>query len=581
MRDRFTLPRRSLSRPSRQWSLLFVLPIGQVLVILWLIWNRTPHLPWWDEWELVNFLEKADLGRLRLGDFWTFQNEHRIFLPRLLLFALIKLTAWDRQVIMTVNLTVACVGAALIVGSIWRTVGGVGTRLLFMPTALLLFSFGNYENWLFAFQLNFILAFCGVACCLWALTPTQEEGHAATDRRWWFAIVGALIATLSTLSGLVSWFAFLPAIWRHGRLARGVWCLTAAGIIVLYFNGFPRGTTAFASLRDYIDYALVCLGAPLGPAVPLARLWGVIGVVAMAALLLVYWRCGGQWRRIASWLGLALHALGTVLVTTIGRAAMGPAQALAPRYRIFSALWWVALLVIGYLVVVAVRRAASPHRSPRFVRRGTVLVCLLGGLPLLLGLGQANWVGFVDGRNWQEIFRQHEGCVLDYPTASDDCFEEFYVSAPIVRIHAAFMEQHQLGAFREAATSAPLRLPSSGSILANIDTVDDTAVTTEIATVAADSPIVIRGWALDNAAHAPGSAVYLLIDDRYTYRAVYGDARPDVAAATGLPTTRVGFTATLPPGMLTLREHTLTVVVVTADARSYGVSAQQLTVAAR
>ena len=580
MRDRFPLTRFAAGRPASGWPLLFALPVCQLAAIIWLVWNRTPHLPWWDEWELANFLEVADLGRLHLADFWTFQNEHRIFLPRLILFALIKLTAWDRQVIMTLNLVVACVGAALIGVGLRRTVGAVGARLLFVPASLLLFSFGNYENWLFAFQLNFILAFCGVACCLWALTPLSAD-RGATDRRWWFAVLGAIVASLSTLSGLVAWFAFLPAIWRCGRVARAVWCLTAVGIILPYFNGFPRGTVVRASLLDAIDYALVCLGAPLGATVSLARLWGFVGVAGMAALLLAYWRSGGQWRRLAGWLGLALHALGTVLVTTIGRAALGPEQALTSRYRLFSALWWVALLVVGYLAVVAVRRAAAPRWSPRIVRRATIAACLLGGLPLLLGLGQANRAGFVDGLNWQESFRQHERCVLDYPEASDDCLEEFYVSAPIVRIHAAFLEQHQLGAFRAAATSAPLRLTRGGSILAKIDTVDGTAVTDEVATVSADAPVVIRGWALDSAARAPGSTVYLWIDERYTYRAVYGDERPDVAATTGIAATEVGFAATLPPGMLTPREHTLTVVVVAADGRSYGVSPQPMTIAAR
>ncbi len=57
-------------------------PAGQVAVITCLIWTRTPHVPWQDEWELVNFLELPDRGWLELATFWSFQNEQRIVLPR-------------------------------------------------------------------------------------------------------------------------------------------------------------------------------------------------------------------------------------------------------------------------------------------------------------------------------------------------------------------------------------------------------------------------------------------------------------------------------------------------------------------
>jgi hypothetical protein len=60
-------PGRHLAVP----RLLLVLPASQVVALLWLIWTRTPHVPWQDEWELVNFLELADRGWLELATFWS------------------------------------------------------------------------------------------------------------------------------------------------------------------------------------------------------------------------------------------------------------------------------------------------------------------------------------------------------------------------------------------------------------------------------------------------------------------------------------------------------------------------------
>jgi len=106
--------------------------------------------------------------------------------------------------------------------------------------------------------------------------------------------------------------------------------------------------------------------------------------------------------------------------------------------------------------------------------------------------------------------------------------------------------------------------------LAVIDQIGDGA-TRQAGPIAADQPVVVTGWALDGAARQPATAVYLLLDGRYTYRAEYGAARPDVAAtAGGANDDNVGFTATLPPGMATPgRRHTLAVRIVTTDGSAY------------
>ncbi len=148
---------------------LLLLLLAQLVSLLWLIWNHTPLVPTLDEWEMANFLELADQGRLDLFTFWGFQNEHRIFLPRLILYALINLTGWQRQIIMTVNLGIAIITAMFICAAARRTLGTSTFIAISMPLLMLLFSFAQYENWLFAFQTNFLLAACGIACCLYGL----------------------------------------------------------------------------------------------------------------------------------------------------------------------------------------------------------------------------------------------------------------------------------------------------------------------------------------------------------------------------------------------------------------------------
>ncbi len=569
--------KRHADRRTRAFhSALALLLVAQLAALLWLIWHRTPHVPMWDEWELANFFELADRDQLRLLDFWGFQNEHRIVLPRLILYGLIAATGWQRQIIMVFNLGIALGTFALTFAAVRRTVGGRAAALLGVPLALLLFSFAQFENWLFAFETNFILAGCGIALALWGLLPRAARGEA--DRAFVIAIAGASIASLSTLAGLLAWAAFLPAVWWRGPRRLALWCALALAIGVPYFQGFPGRAGGGASLGQIARYALAYLGGPLGyPSVPLATAYGLLGLILLAFVIgLIWWR-GWLDARASTWLGLALLGLGSMVLTTAGRAVLGADQALASRYQSFSTLLWVALLVLAALIPA---RALPPGAGRRWAGMtpslraggsiGLLLIVVLGA-----GLLHANIYGLREGNVWLAYPQRNEECVRQYDTAPDDCLMLFYPVADLVRIHAAFLEQHRLGIFRETPTTPDFAAPPrAGTALAAIDRIGGTAPSQGV-TIAADQPIIVVGWALDGAARRPATAVYLLLDGRYTYRAEYGAARSDVATAvSSTGGDRVGFTTTLPPGMATPgRRHTLAVRIVTADGNAYADSA--------
>ena len=563
-------------RTGTVYGILALLLVAQLATLLWLIWRRTPHVPLWDEWELVNFFELADLGRLHPGVFWEFQNEHRIVLPRLLLYGLIMATGWQRQIIMVANLGIALGTFALTFAAVRRTVGARMAALLGVPLAFLLFSFAQFENWLFAFQTNFILAGLGIGMALWGLLPRTTRG--AADRAFAVAVAGATIASLSTLAGLLTWIAFLPAVWWRGPRRLILWCALALAIGIPYFNGFPGHAGAGASLGDIGDYALAYLGAPLGfPSVPLSTVYGFVGLALLALLVGDGWWHGRLDARASAWLGLALAGLGSMALTTAGRAGLGTDQALASRYQSFSTLFWVGLLVLAALFLARILRPRAAgrwkDRAPALRVRGLLGIAVIAILGA--GLLRANVYGLREGNVWLASLQRDEDCIRQYDTAPNDCLTGFYPVADIVRIHAAFLEQHRLGTFRERPTTPDFAAPPrAGAALAAIDLIGDGAAGREV-TIGADQPIVVTGWALDGAARQPATAVYLLLDGRYTYRASYGAARPDVAHAVGVAgTDRFGFTATLPPGMATPgQQHTLTVRIVTADGTAYADSA--------
>lgn len=227
----------------RQWAggltvaLVFVAG-GQLTAILWLIWRRSSSAPYLDEWVTVRLLRQVEAGRLGFDDLWALHNEHRIVVPRLIDLGLIWLADWHRQVHMTAILGVSIVTLVLLVASVRLTLSSTITpMILAVPTALIVLSVGQLENWLQPFAMNFPTTAFGVALCVWALTSPKFGAV-----RLGVAILGIAIASLSTAAGLIAWLAFLPAIWRLGRWQFGVWIAAATSIIVPYAVGFPHRT---------------------------------------------------------------------------------------------------------------------------------------------------------------------------------------------------------------------------------------------------------------------------------------------------------------------------------------------------
>src|SRR6185312_1721096 len=73
-----------------------LLILAPPLLIGILIFRNGVDLPILDEWDgTAPLFEKMADGSLGFGDFYSQHNEHRIFFPRLIFFALGRLTHWD------------------------------------------------------------------------------------------------------------------------------------------------------------------------------------------------------------------------------------------------------------------------------------------------------------------------------------------------------------------------------------------------------------------------------------------------------------------------------------------------------
>jgi hypothetical protein len=395
--------------------------------MLWIIWFRTFHVPWWDEWAMVPILQHAEAGTLSFNDLWALHYDtHRILLPRTVQLALIEATRWNRQALMTFDLGVAAVTAWLLFSSVRRTVHSRRTLLaLIIPLSLLYFSLSQYENWFGPWQIAFILTTFGVVCCLRGLH--DQHGNLGGWRGFALAVCGALIASLSTLAGLVAWIAFLPSVARprsQRALRVGLWVGSAAAIIVPYMIGFPH-QAGQDSIYHVAGYAVTVLGAPIGyPNWIVSKYIGLLGLALMVIAVYAYWRLYHSLDGIIIWLCLALYALATAGVIAIGRA-YDTSEAVTSRYQEYTCLWWIALVVIG---AVCIERLLRAHRRVKGLPPARLV---LGGsgitLALLLGLCLlGNIAGYRVALAWQEGLRAPERCVLD-ANPTPDCLNRYFI----------------------------------------------------------------------------------------------------------------------------------------------------------
>ncbi len=437
---------------------VFALPIIQLAVIVWLIWDRSFAAPWQDEWALVNLVERAQEGTLRFSYLWSFHNGHRIVVPRLIALLLIEWSDWDRRVLASANIVCALGTAALLVLSTRRSLRSprVGP-VVAAAVPVLVLSLAQVESWVLPFTINLLATTFGLALCIWAIGVPR-----AGWRRLVVGIGGALVASLSSAAGLLVWVAASPLLWRLGRWKAAVWAGVAVAVIIPYLQGFTSrpgaGKLAASGPREVLVYAISFLGAPIGyDVLPLAFLFGLLGLVLVPANLVVFWRHGENGASdvlpVLPWVTLALFALGAAAVTALGRGGnvSGARQALATRYHTFSALWWVAMVLIGVLAMSRLVGSPTPpgDRRVAFMRRA-----LVGANGAVLGAAVvcfvvANVIAVRDATTWLASARRDESCVFNYRTAADQCLARFHHNPNIVRNRAPYLEEHHLAIFDE------------------------------------------------------------------------------------------------------------------------------------
>jgi hypothetical protein len=392
LQPRLTL-RIALKRSRSLAKLLLI--AAPPLLMGFLIFRDGVDVPFWDQWDgTATLFEKAEAGKLGFADFFAQHNEHRILFPRLIFFALGRLTHWNVRA----ELFVIWFLALVCLFNIWQIARRSGWRgstfWLLFSSGVLLFSPLSFENFLWGFQIGFLLPLACVTACIWVATYVRHPLNFV------FAIVLCTICTFSIASGLTSWLLITPLLLlaqtrsTSSKKWWAIWICAFLFEVCAYFYGYIKPTyhpAVWWPLSHPVpagQYVLIFLGNPFTygthlPPLPLGVVMGGLLVLILLVCAIYLWIRRHERNLLADglpWLILAMVAVSAAVLTMIGRSGFGTGQARSHRYVAFS-----VMLPIGLLALTSVVRS---HWIRSFSARGqlmtkTVSVLLLSPFILL------------------------------------------------------------------------------------------------------------------------------------------------------------------------------------------------------
>lgn len=369
------LPRWSALAAWGGAAVLAALAAHTVLVTLLTVARTHGAIPQADEWFSLQlydrFLQELEGGRVGTALRLLFEphNEHRLVFPRLVFFADYRVFGGSGVFDKAVILATQASHAALFAWLAARAGAGAAARVALGAVAVvLLFSLQQGENFVWAFQVQFVGVFaCASLCCtLFAFglrsgAAAGRGGGRPRDPAVFRFVVGAfalvLVATFTMANGLLVGpvLVALALLARAGRAAVLAAAAVTVAAVAAFFAGYHPDTDRESAadllvhLPRVVAFAAGYLGtfSRFGQASQIAL--GACGLAATAAVAGILAFRGdalrsGRGAAQLALLGIALFAAGSALVTSVGRSGSGLEFIGSSRYATGAACFWAATI---------------------------------------------------------------------------------------------------------------------------------------------------------------------------------------------------------------------------------------------
>jgi hypothetical protein len=352
------------------------------------LFQFTVDVPFFDQWWFARFLRDADRDGLSLAALWAPHNEHRVFVPRLVLYGLARLTGWNVRAEMALIQAILIARLAAVALAVWL-IGRRSSRavwLSFPLVAAMLCSRAQAENLLWGWQVTLTLGALFMTLCCFSLCTTRSGGFPA-------AILCALIAQFSFASGVVLWpIGLIAFAVQRNQPAKGrvlkftIWlAIGATATFLANRNTYRIAPTHPITASRMIRYSAMFLGGPFANNRPNAASiatrfgWIGVGLFTVSVVGVIATKQFSKWLSIVLW---GLTAPMTALVTSYGRVGMVPSldQALASRYVTLSAVMFASAAI---LLTATLMSVVADNRFMPTIQLGIGIVTVVTSLVLV------------------------------------------------------------------------------------------------------------------------------------------------------------------------------------------------------
>ena len=373
-----------------------------MVYLAFLLARYTVDFPVLDEWDFLPLMGKALDGNLTFQEMWAPHNEHRLFFGTLVRVAMARVSGWVlwHELVANMLLCLAVLGGVLRpVLRILKSTGSTVSGWVLPVFSLMIFSLGQAESWINGGTLP---TFLHVAAVVWGISALATSP--LTLACYLSGLFLGIVATYSYASGFFYWLVGIFILRSQGK-AMVPWAIVGMLATWACISGYhkPAGHPdlqyALGHLWDYFYYVASYLGAPVAafgkkfvhapehlglPAIGLLRITrhlpfvaGLAGVTGFCYGVVVL----AKKRRVAfallvPYAAFALYAIGSALITGIGRVGFGPIQALSLRYVTISSLLWVAVAAV-FSLLTAVPVGDGSRRSESAAAMLALIACLV------------------------------------------------------------------------------------------------------------------------------------------------------------------------------------------------------------
>ncbi|MFC3080441.1 hypothetical protein ACFODL_20265 [Phenylobacterium terrae] len=319
--------------------------------------------PFFDQWGVVFDYASID----SVGDFLAVlfrqSNEHRILFPRLIFFTDLYVFRGGNVLNLASTFAVQAASLALLARLAWDADRKAASLILAGLAAALMFSFGQWENFLWGFQVQFVLVYAAGAGSIY-LFYRAFAGDGRPDYRTWAASLLLLVVSAFSMANGVIAGAAAVAVGLLARLparALGLHAAATGLVLAIYligYQGVPGHSKLDAVLTTpllFAEYVATYLGnLARFHGLPESQALGAVGLIlALAAAARVALGRDKSPERLAL-VGVMAFIIATAMVTGAGRLGFGLLQAFSSRYLTPTSWFW-AVQAIFWLPLIAAR----------------------------------------------------------------------------------------------------------------------------------------------------------------------------------------------------------------------------------